>query len=135
MQIIQKKRKYNFRSLLVALAVTYFGANGWLLEFEQTRILVDPWLCGSLIFKPGKWLLKGELPREWAIPQNLNILLLTQGLPDHAHVETLKYLPKDLAVICSLNASKIAKKIGFKNIKTLKPGEKTFHADEGVVLF
>ena len=36
----------------MSLAATYLGANGWLLEFDQLRILVDPWLCGSLSFPP-----------------------------------------------------------------------------------
>ena len=44
------------------LAATYYGANGWLLEFNNLRVLVDPWLRGSLSFPPGSWLLKGVLP-------------------------------------------------------------------------
>ena len=27
---------------------TYYGANGWLLEFGCLRVLVDPWLTGAL---------------------------------------------------------------------------------------
>ena len=46
----------------MTLAATYYGANGWLLEFNALRVLVDPWLRGSLSFPPGSWLLKGVLP-------------------------------------------------------------------------
>ena len=41
----------------MTLAATYYGANGWLLEFDDLRVLVDPWLRGSLSFPPGEWLL------------------------------------------------------------------------------
>jgi L-ascorbate metabolism protein UlaG (beta-lactamase superfamily) len=40
----------------MTLAATYYGANGWLLEFNNLRVLVDPWLRGSLSFPPGSWL-------------------------------------------------------------------------------
>ena len=69
----------------MTLAATYYGANGWLLEFNDLRVLVDPWLRGSLSFPPGEWLLKGELPCVREAPEKLNLLLLTQGLADHAH--------------------------------------------------
>jgi len=46
---------------------TYFGANGWLLELAGRRILVDPWLVDSLVFPPGPWLFRGELPRPWPV--------------------------------------------------------------------
>jgi len=31
------------------MQLTWFGANSWLLEWQQ-RILIDPWLVGSLVF-------------------------------------------------------------------------------------
>ena len=75
---------------------TYFGANGWLLEIGDCRVLVDPWLSGSLVFPPGAWMLRGELPHPWPVPENLDLLLLTQGLADHAHQPSLKLLPRNL---------------------------------------
>ncbi len=44
-----------------AFAATYYGANGWLLEIAGLRVLVDPWLVGSLMFPPGPWLFQGEM--------------------------------------------------------------------------
>ncbi|MEB3246887.1 MAG: MBL fold metallo-hydrolase, partial [Synechococcus sp.] len=89
----------------MTLAATYFGANGWLLEFDQLKVLVDPWLRGTLSFPPGAWLLKGELPEDRTVPDNLDLLLLTQGLADHAHPATLDLLPRDLPVIGSVAAA------------------------------
>ena len=111
----------------MTLAATYYGANGWLLEFDDLRVLVDPWLRGSLIFPPGEWLLKGELPCERKVPETLNLLLLTQGLADHAHPETLALLPKELAVIGSAAAARVVERLGFTSVKTLSPGESTNH--------
>ena len=67
----------------MTLAATYLGANGWLLDFNGLRVLVDPWLKGELSFPPGAWLLRGELGEERDAPDNLDLLLLTQGLADH----------------------------------------------------
>ena len=102
---------------------TYFGANGWLLEIADLRVLVDPWLSGPLIFPPGAWMLRGELPHPWPVPENLDLLLLTQGLADHSHIPSLQLLPRNLPVVGSTAASKVVKRLGFEHIETLKPGE------------
>ena len=102
---------------------TYFGANGWLLEIADCRVLVDPWLSGPLVFPPGAWMLRGELPHPWPVPENLDLLLLTQGLADHSHLPSLKLLPRNLPVVGSTAAAKVVKRLGFEHIETLKPGE------------
>ena len=86
------------------MQLTYFGANGWLLELAGQRLLLDPWLVGPLRFGGAGWLFEGRLPREWPIPGDLDGLLLSQGLPDHAHPATLERLPKELPVIGSAAA-------------------------------
>ena len=111
----------------MTLAATYYGANGWLLEFNNLRVLVDPWLRGRLSFPPGSWLLKGVLPHERPAPGTLDLLLLTQGLADHSHPESLDLLPRDLPVIGSASAARVVRSLGFHTITTLKPGETTNH--------
>lgn len=108
---------------------TYFGANGWLLEISGLRVLVDPWLVGPLVFPPGAWLLKGELPRPTPIPVDLDLLLLTQGLADHAHPATLQQLAKQTPVVGSTAAARVAGRLGFETITTLRPGETSTLAD------
>ena len=107
----------------MTLKATYYGANGWLLEFEEIKILIDPWLNGDLTFPPGNWLIKGELPREIKIPTKIDVLLLTQGQPDHTHPPTLNRVNKDIQVVASEAASKIVRRIGFKKVNSLKPGD------------
>tara|TARA_B100001250_G_scaffold395789_1_gene401079 strand:+ start:368 stop:1135 length:768 start_codon:yes stop_codon:yes gene_type:complete len=107
----------------MGIKATYYGANGWLLEFDKIKILIDPWLKGDLTFPPGDWLIKGELTKELDIPQDINYLLLTQGQPDHSHPPTLEQINKNVPVIGSKAASKVVKRIGFKHVTTLNPGE------------
>ena len=116
----------------MSLFATYFGANGWLLEFNALRVLVDPWLRGSLSFLPGDWLLKGELPQDRNVPEGVDLLLLTQGLADHAHPATLEQLPRDLPVIGSQAAIDVVRKMGFDRAIALRPGERCVHQDLGI---
>ena len=106
------------------MQLTYFGANGWLLELAGQRLLLDPWLVGPLRFGGAGWLFEGTLPREWPIPGDLDGVLLTQGLPDHAHPATLERLPKELPVIGSAAAVQQARRFGFTQTDTLRPGER-----------
>ena len=107
----------------MTLKATYYGANGWLIEFEQIKILIDPWLSGDLRFPPGDWLIKGELAREVDTPKEINILLLTQGQPDHTHPPTLEKIHRNIQVVASEAASKVIKRMGFNKVNTLKPGD------------
>ena len=60
------------------MEATYFGANGWLLDWSGLRVLVDPWFCGPLVFPPGPWFFQGQLSRSFALPSDLDLLLLTR---------------------------------------------------------
>ncbi len=106
------------------LSATYYGSNGWLIELDKLKILIDPWLIGSLSFPPGDWFFKGELNNENKIPENIDIILLTQGQPDHSHPPTLKQINKSIPVIGSKEAIKIVNQLGFKDLKILCPGNK-----------
>ena len=107
----------------MTIKATYYGANGWLVEFNNLRILIDPWLNGHLTFPPGDWLIKGELGNEINLPTDIDYLLLTQGQPDHTHPPTLKNIKKSIPVVASDAASKVVRGMGFNNVNTIKPGE------------
>jgi L-ascorbate metabolism protein UlaG (beta-lactamase superfamily) len=104
-------------------AATYYGANGWLLEIAGLRVLVDPWLVGSLMFPPGPWLFQGEMASPWPIPEALDLLLLTQGLPDHCHRPTLEQLDRQLPVVGSAQAAGRVRELGFVRVEALSPGQ------------
>lgn len=107
----------------MALHATYFAANGWLIEFGDLRVLVDPWLNGPLEFPPGSWLFRGTLPHPWPVPEGVDLLLLTQGLPDHCHPPTLALLDREMPVVGSATAAARVRELGFENVTSMIPGE------------
>ncbi|MBE9099525.1 MBL fold metallo-hydrolase [Vacuolonema iberomarrocanum] len=103
--------------------LTYLDSNSWLIDLEHTRILLDPWLVGDLVFGGAKWLFRGyrEAPR--TIPEDIDVILLSQGLEDHAHPETLKALDRTIPVIASPNAAKVVEGLGYENVTALEHGK------------
>ncbi|MEN9869508.1 MAG: hypothetical protein RLZZ171_491 [Cyanobacteriota bacterium] len=100
--------------------LTYFDSNSWLIEIDRLRILLDPWLVGKLTFGNQAWLFEGSKNNPQPIPQNIDLILLSQGLEDHAHPPTLKELDKSIPVVASPNAAKVVKELGYTNITALK---------------
>lgn len=122
----------------MGLHATYTGANGWLLEFEAPgqavlRVLLDPWLVGELRFLPGNWFFTGRQNQPQPIPELIDLLLLTQGLPDHAHPPTLERLPRSLPVVGSASAVARARQLGFTHVTALAPGERTVFGPDGAL--
>jgi L-ascorbate metabolism protein UlaG (beta-lactamase superfamily) len=103
--------------------LTYFDSNSWLIEIDGKRILLDPWLVGDLTFGSLTWLFQGKKNNPQPIPENIDLILLSQGLEDHAHPPTLKELNKNIPVVASPNAAKVVKKLGYTTITTLKHQE------------
>jgi L-ascorbate metabolism protein UlaG (beta-lactamase superfamily) len=109
--------------------LTYLDSNSWLIEIEGKRILLDPWLVGSLVFGNLSWLFKGDKKVTRPIPENIDLILLSQGLEDHTHPPTLKQLDRHIPVVASPNAAKVVKDLGYDRITSLSHGEK-FTLDE-----
>ncbi|MGC1309977.1 MAG: MBL fold metallo-hydrolase [Phormidesmis sp.] len=105
------------------MKLTWFDANSWLVEQENYRILIDPWLVGDLVFGNLPWLVRGIRPQTIDIPQNIDLILLSQGLADHAHPETLQQLDKSIPVIASPDGASVAESLGFQSVTALAHGE------------
>lgn len=103
--------------------LTWLDSNTWLIEIGNQRILIDPWLVDSLTFGNLDWLFKGSRTQNHPIPENIDLILLSQGLDDHAHPPTLKQLNKNIPVVGSVNAAKVVRELGYTNVKTLAPSE------------
>jgi L-ascorbate metabolism protein UlaG (beta-lactamase superfamily) len=113
--------------------LTWLDSNTWLIELghegQALHILLDPWLVGPLSFGNQDWLFKSERPQDRPIPAQIDLILLSQGLPDHAHPATLKQLEKSIPVIGSPAAAKIARGLGFTHVQALGNGQTRQHAN------
>lgn len=111
------------------MLATWLDTNSWLLEMGGKRLLVDPWLVGPLVFGNQGWLFKGVRPHPMAMPENIDLIVLSQGLEDHAHPATLEALDKSIPVVGSENAAQVAEKLGFHQVTALSHGERHVFAD------
>lgn len=103
--------------------LTWLDSNSWLIEIGNQRILLDPWLVGSLTFNNSDWFFKGYRTQERTIPENIDLILLSQGLEDHAHPPTLRQLDHNIKVLGSPNAAKVVKQLGYTQVTALAHGE------------
>jgi L-ascorbate metabolism protein UlaG (beta-lactamase superfamily) len=102
--------------------ITWLDNNSWLIEMGSQKILVDPWLVGSLSFNLD-WLFKASLRQERLISEKIDLILLSQGLPDHTHIPTLKQLNYQIPVVASPNAAKVVQELGYTCVTSLAHGE------------
>ena len=105
--------------------LTWLDSNTWLIEMGGKRILVDPWLVGSLVFGNLDWLFKGSRSQDRSIPENIDLIVLSQGLEDHTHPATLKQLDRKIPVVGSASAAKVVQELGFTSV-TILAHEQTF---------
>lgn len=111
--------------------LTWLDSNTWLIEIGGQRILIDPWLVDSLVFGNFDWLFKGSRPQNHPIPENLDLILLSQGLDDHAHPPTLKQLDRTIPVVGSVNAAKVVRELDYTKVTALAHSE-TFTLNQSV---
>ena len=107
----------------MADTITWLDVNSWQFNLAGRCILVDPWLVGDLVFGNASWLIRGVRPQSIAIPPQIDLLLLSQGLADHAHPETLDALDKSIPVVASVAGAKVATAKGFTQVTQLIPGQ------------
>jgi L-ascorbate metabolism protein UlaG (beta-lactamase superfamily) len=103
--------------------LTYLDSNSWLIDLGHTRILLDPWLVGDLVLGGAPWLFRASRQKPHPIPEEIDLILLSQGLPDHAHPETLKVLDRNIPVVASPSAAKVVNDLGYQHVTALAHGE------------
>ncbi|AXY67410.1 MBL fold metallo-hydrolase [Thermosynechococcus sichuanensis E542] len=111
------------------MQLTWLESNTWLWELGCTRILVDPWFVGALTFGNTPWLFQAERSRPCALPTDVDVILLSQGLPDHCHEPTLRACDRALPVIASPSAAKVAQSLGFETVIALRPHQTHTYRD------
>ncbi|MGK7913088.1 MAG: MBL fold metallo-hydrolase [Synechococcus sp.] len=102
---------------------TWYGANSWLIEVSGLNILLDPWLVGPLEFGGLSWLFRASRSQSLPIPGTVDLILLSQGLEDHSHPETLEQLDKSIPVVGAPKAARVCRQLGFEQVTSLDFGE------------
>jgi L-ascorbate metabolism protein UlaG (beta-lactamase superfamily) len=110
--------------------LTWLDSNSWLIEMGSQRILLDPWLVGDLSFGNLHWLFKGSKNTDRPIPDDIDLILLSQGLEDHAHPPTLEKLDRAIPVVASPAAAKVVEKLGYTQVTAIAHGEAFTLADQ-----
>ncbi len=103
--------------------LTWLDSNTWFIEIAGQRLLLDPWLVGPLTFGKAEWLFKATRIHDCPIPDAIDLILLSQGLPDHAHIPTLEALDRSIPVVGSVKAANVAQSLGYTQVIALAPGE------------
>lgn len=111
--------------------LTWLDSNSWLIELAGRHILVDPWLVGPQVFGNLDWLFKGIRSNPRPIPENIDLILLSQGLDDHTHRLTLESLDHAIPVVASPSAAKVVERLEYTHITALNPGA-TFTLDDAL---
>ncbi|GJQ10224.1 hypothetical protein GpartN1_g2015.t1 [Galdieria partita] len=132
---VSKLKKLCFKNTLIgfrcvscdtSVSYTRLEGNSWRLQVDNLRVFVDPWLVGNLyfghefLFSAIKKSLKDKKLEDFG---RIDLIVLSQGLPDHAHVPTLKQIDKKIPVIASRKAAKVCLKLGFQNVQVLRHGD------------
>ncbi|AFY60741.1 MBL fold metallo-hydrolase [Synechococcus sp. PCC 6312] len=109
---------------MVSLCLTWLDLNSWLVELDNQRILIDPWLVGPMTFGLPAWLLQFTRLTSRPCPERIDLILLSQGLPDHTHAPSLQQLDPQIPLLCPPSASEIVQKLGFQQVTVLDHGDR-----------
>eukprot|EP00808_Paulinella_micropora_P029529 g37969.t1 len=104
---------------------TWLGGNSWHVMMAGRSIAIDPWFEGTMQFFQSPFILKGMRPAGQKVDvDGIDLLLLTQALQDHTHVQTLRNLPRSIPVVAAPLAGKICRMLGFEDVRELRPGDR-----------
>lgn len=107
----------------MSLYLTWLDLNSWLVELDGCGILIDPWLVGPMTFGLPTWLLQLSRVTPRPVPEMIDVILLSQGLPDHTHVPSLQALDRQIPLVCPPSALETVQKLGFQAITVLDHGD------------
>jgi len=115
------------------LTYTHLESNTMVFQIKNKRVLVDPWLVGTLQFgSPYIFEAQKELLQDMQSANHAKItekfgrfdaILLSQHLPDHLHAPTLRVMDKNIPVFGPPEAIDMVKSLGFKNCTVIDHGQ------------
>lgn len=107
------------------MKLTRIDLNSWIFHVGGKTVLVDPWLVDPMAIYGMPWLFAAYHNQPVAFtPETLppiDLILLSQGLDDHCHKPTLERLDRNLPVVASATAAKVARSLGYSQVTALNP--------------
>ncbi|AGY58727.1 MBL fold metallo-hydrolase [Gloeobacter kilaueensis] len=104
------------------MKLTRVDLNSWIIEIAEKRLLVDPWLVDPLVFGNAWFIeLRHATPLAYT-PETLppiDLLLISQGQPDHCHRPTLERLDRQIPAVVSAAAAPVLRELGFLSVQVL----------------
>lgn len=102
-----------------AVKIRYFNHASVIVECENLKIGLDPWLLGPA-FCRGWWLAQPSPSDAISEFNSCDLIYISHNHPDHLHEETLRHIRKDLPILTAAfeSGSSIArlKQLGFANV-------------------
>ena len=77
--------------------ITYYNNTSTLVEYNNIKILFDPWLIGKTYY--GSWTSYPKLEVNIDNFKDINYIHISHIHPDHCHIETLKQIPNDIPIL------------------------------------
>ncbi len=120
--IIQENRESTSIKTKIIPKISVVGSASLLIEWDDFRILTDPWLEGPALW--GSWI--NYPPSEMTVSKlpEIDLIWISHEHPDHLHEPTLSLLDKNIPIyvpaFSNQRLSRIIKKIGFKNITSME---------------
>lgn len=110
------------------VVITHYANNTFTLTHASKTVLLDPWLTDDLVFLTPKFFLAKKSPKGASLasaldPNTISAIILTQGLPDHAHQPTLEKLPRTIPVLAPNSALPLLRSLNYQRILPLQPGD------------
>ena len=122
----------------MSLAITLLNHASVLIEYGDVRLLTDPWFFGTC-FKEG-WGLRWDNPDALEKAKDATHLWISHFHGDHLHFPTLAKLynlNSDLVVLANDDANFVMsdsmRRIGFKDVRSLRNGKKTVISGDLIV--
>lgn len=109
-------------------SITHLANNTFVLSTPETTLLIDPWLTSDLVFL-NPLFFRGSKPatgQQAAAKLDLSAIdavLLTQGLPDHAHPPSLRLLDREKPIYAPNKARKLLHELEFRNVHFMEAGK------------
>jgi L-ascorbate metabolism protein UlaG (beta-lactamase superfamily) len=105
-----------------------WAVQGGTIALGGAVVAIDPWLTPELHLPPGRWMFRRAHREPCAMSLDelarVSAVVLTAHFGDHLDPATLEVVPRDTPVFATPTAARIARKLGFREVREVRAGER-----------